>query len=55
MTRCNEPRCLRAVVRDGAKCEAHTREALTAAFAPEWVRRSRENRLAPRIEGGTYR
>lgn len=52
MTRCQHIGCLRAAIPDGARCEEHTRAALTAAFAPEWVKRAQEHRLPVRV---TYR
>lgn len=50
MKRCNKKDCLRAAIPDGAMCDQHTREAMTDAFAPEWVIRARERRLPSRVE-----
>jgi hypothetical protein len=43
--------CRRDAIPTGARCDQHTRIALTGAFGePEWVRRAREHRLPVRIE-----
>lgn len=49
MKRCSKPLCLRAAIEHGAMCDQHTREALSNAWRPEWVKRAEERRLPVRI------
>ena len=48
MNRCATPLCLRAAIKDGARCEMHTSEMQTQAFAPEWIKRMRTGKQIPK-------